>query len=90
MIITKKAISRRTMLRGAGAAIALPLLDAMIPAHTALAATAGAPVRRLGYVYIPMGSNTAEWTPQGEGRVQELSPILRPDRKSTRLNSSHT
>ncbi len=77
MISTKKALPRRTFLRGAGAAIALPLLDAMIPAHTALAATAGAPVKRLGFVYIPMGSNTAEWTPKGEGRISELSPILR-------------
>ena len=87
MIITKKALSRRTMLRGAGAAIALPLLDAMIPAQTALAATAGAPVRRLGFVYVPMGSNIKQWTPGGGGfgepvkagvdRLTELSPTLR-------------
>jgi len=78
MIITKKALPRRTFLRGAGAAIALPLLDAMIPAHTALAATAGAPVRRLGFVYIPMGSHIAKWTPQQEGRLTQLSPTLMP------------
>ena len=78
MIITKKALPRRTFLRGAGATLALPLLDAMIPAHTALAATAGAPVRRLGFVYIPMGANMAQWTPKQVGTLTELSPILRP------------
>ena len=77
MIITKKALPRRTFLRGAGASLALPLLDAMIPSMTALAATPAKPVRRLGYVYIPMGSNVAEWTPKGEGKLGELSPILR-------------
>ena len=77
MIITKKALPRRTFLRGAGASLALPLLDAMVPSMTALAATPAKPVRRLGYVYIPMGSNIAEWTPKGEGRLGELSPILR-------------
>lgn len=88
MIITKKALPRRTFLRGAGAVVALPLLDAMIPAHTALAATAGAPVRRLGFVYVPMGSYIAKWTPGGGGfgqavkagseRLTELSPSLMP------------
>ena len=77
MIIMKKALPRRTFLRGVGATLALPLLDAMIPAHTALAATAGNPVRRLGFVYIPMGSNIARWTPSAVGRVTELPPTLR-------------
>ncbi len=67
MINTKKAISRRTLLRGTGSAFALPLLDAMIPASTALAATVAAPanLRRLGYVYMPMGFNPKEWIPEG-------------------------
>lgn len=67
-MFTKKAIPRRTILRGAGTALALPLLDAMIPAMTATAATPADParLRRLGYVYMPMGFNPAEWTPAGE------------------------
>jgi hypothetical protein len=78
MIITKKALPRRTVLRGLGATVALPLLDAMIPAMTASAATAASPVRRLGYIFIPMGSDINRWTPPGEGSLAELSPILRP------------
>jgi hypothetical protein len=77
MIITKKALPRRTFLRGIGAAVALPLLDAMVPAMTALAATPAQPVRRLGFVYIPMGAHMAQWTPPGDGHaLKELSPIL--------------
>jgi Protein of unknown function (DUF1552) len=76
MIITKKALPRRTFLRGMGVTLALPLLDAMIPSMTARAATPANPVRRLGFVYIPMGSNIAQWTPQGMGRITELSPTL--------------
>ena len=75
MIITKKALPRRTFLRGMGAAVALPLLDAMVPA---MAATPAHPVRRLGYIFIPMGSDINRWTPPGEGTLTELSPILRP------------
>jgi len=60
MIITKKALPRRSFLRGAGSVLALPLLDAMVPAMTALAATPANPVRRLGFVYIPMGANQAQ------------------------------
>jgi hypothetical protein len=75
MIVTKKALPRRVFLRGAGVAIALPLLDSMFPACTAMAA-AVKPVKRLGYVYIPMGMNPAEWIPKGEGRIAELSPAL--------------
>ncbi len=77
MIITKKALPRRTFLRGAGATLALPLLDAMIPSMTALAATPAAPVRRLGYVYVPMGCTISEWTPSTTGILGELSPTLR-------------
>ncbi len=78
MIITKKALPRRTMLRGMGATVALPLLDAMVPALTAAASTPARPIRRLAYVFIPMGSDTPRWTPPGENDLQELSPILRP------------
>ena len=77
MIITKKALPRRTFLRGVGASLALPLLDAMVPSMTALAATPAAPMRRIGFVYIPMGANITEWTPKGEGKITELSPTLR-------------
>jgi hypothetical protein len=75
MIITKRALSRRTLLRGMGATLALPLLDAMIPAATALANTAAKPVRRLGFVFMPMGCDITRWTPPGEN-LDELSPIL--------------
>jgi hypothetical protein len=77
MIITKKALPRRTFLRGLGASLALPLLDAMVPSMTALAATAAKPVRRLGFIYIPMGSTIAQWTPPcPAGSLTELSPTL--------------
>ncbi len=78
MIISKKALPRRTILRGMGAAVSLPLLDAMVPAMTAMAATPAKPVRRLGFVYIPMGAHMPEWTPaDAAGRITELSPILK-------------
>jgi len=75
MIITKKALARRTFLRGMGATLALPLLDAMIPAATALAKTPANVPRRLGFVFIPMGCDVTRWTPSGE-TLDELSPIL--------------
>ncbi len=78
MTILKKALPRRTFLRGAGATLALPLLDAMIPAMTALAATPAAPVRRLGFVFIPMGCDITRWTPAGKDKLGELPPILSP------------
>ena len=78
MIITKKAISRRTVLKSAHAVLALPLLDAMIPAATAWAKTPAKPVRRLGVVYMPMGCDHARWTPPGQERLTELTPILLP------------
>ena len=73
MKIRKRAISRRTLLRGAGAAVALPLLDAMIPALTASAATVAAPehLKRIGYIYMPMGFNPTKWKPKGE-RLEKL------------------
>ena len=64
--ITGKSISRRAVLRGAGAAIALPLLDAMIPAGMAWARTVAKPVKRLSYVYMPMGCDHTRWTPKGQ------------------------
>jgi len=76
MIITKMALPRRTFLRGVGATLALPLLDAMVPALSAVARTVVKPVRRLGFVYIPMGANIKEWTPKSQGKITELSPIL--------------
>ena len=76
MIITKKALPRRTFLRGMGATVALPLLDAMVPSMTAFARTPAAPVRRLGFVYMPMGCDLSRWTPSGDGRLTDLSPAL--------------
>src|SRR6187399_2963700 len=79
MIVTRKALPRRTFLRGAGAALALPLLDAMIPSLTAVANTPANPakLRRLGYVYMPMGCDVTRWTPPGD-TLDELSPTLSP------------
>jgi hypothetical protein len=76
MIITKKALPRRTFLRGVGATLALPLLDAMIPAATSWAKTPAKPVRRLGFVFMPMGCDQSRWTPPGEKILGDLSPIL--------------
>lgn len=76
MIITKKALSRRTVLRGMGASLALPVLDAMFPAATAYAATTAKPVLRLGFVFMPMGATLSAWTPTTVGKLQELSPTL--------------
>jgi uncharacterized protein DUF1552 len=76
MIITKKYLPRRTFLRGMGATIALPLLDAMVPSMTAFARAAAAPARRLSFVYMPMGCDITRWTPPGAGTLTELSPTL--------------
>src|SRR5471030_2666403 len=87
MYLTKKHLSRRTLLQGAGVAVGLPLLDAMIPAGTALAKTDAAPKLRAGFFYIPHGavmSNTKHgkemdrWTPSGAGADFKLSHILEP------------
>ncbi len=78
MYITKKALSRRTLLQGAGAALALPLLDAMIPAGTALASSAAKPAPRLGFVYFPHGAIIDSWSPKQTGADFEFSPILKP------------
>lgn len=77
MIITKKALPRRTFIKGVGASIALPLLDAMVPAATAMSRTPAVPIKRLGYVFMPMGCDITRWTPADrDGRLTELSPIL--------------
>ena len=85
MFLTQKHLSRRTVIKGAGVTLALPLLDAMIPAATALAQTAAVPKMRMGFFYIPHGAimgNTVHgplmdrWTPAGAGADFTLSPIL--------------
>ena len=77
-MIFKKAIPRRTFLRGAGATLALPLLDGMVPAFAATDSTAAKPAARLSIVYSPNGMNMAKWTPAAEGAAFELSPTLEP------------
>jgi hypothetical protein len=78
MIITKKAIPRRTVLRGLGAALALPLLDGMVPAFAAIRNTPANPVRRLGVVYVPNGMMMEHWTPTTEGTGFDFPTILQP------------
>jgi hypothetical protein len=78
MMITKKHLPRRTFLRGVGATLALPLLDAMVPARTLLARTAASPISRVGFVYLPHGAIMDKWTPAAEGAGFEFSPILKP------------
>jgi hypothetical protein len=79
MFIPKMALPRRTFLRGMGVTIALPLLDAMIPAFSVLAKTPMRPVKRLGFIYTPNGATMSAWTPAGEGpALTELSPTLSP------------
>ena len=78
MFITKKHLSRRTVLRGLGVAVSLPLLDAMIPAGVALANTAAAPKPRVGFTYFPHGAIQARWQPTETGSSFELPQILKP------------
>lgn len=77
-IIMRKALPRRTFLRGMGTTIALPLLDAMVPSLTAVAATPADPaqLRRLGFVYMPMGCDISRWTPPSADTLDQLSPSL--------------
>jgi hypothetical protein len=81
MFITKKHLSRRAILRGAGVGVALPLLDAMIPAATVLAQTAANPQARLGYVFFPHGAVMDRWVPTTTGSDFEVSEILMPAAK---------
>ncbi|MCA9043807.1 MAG: DUF1552 domain-containing protein [Planctomycetaceae bacterium] len=78
MIIKKKRLPRRTLLKGVGTALALPLLDAMIPSLTPAAETAAdaRQLRRLGFVYMPMGADISRWTPPNADNLDELSPTL--------------
>ena len=78
MFITKRNLSRRTVLKGIGAAIGLPLLDAMVPAATALSQTAAAPMPRLGFIYVPHGAVMERWTPETTGTDFEFKQLLEP------------
>ena len=78
MFVTKKHLTRRTVLRGAGTALVLPLLDAMIPAGTALADTVANPTPHLGFIYFPHGAVQDKWTPKGQGKIEEFGEILNP------------
>ena len=86
MMISRKALPRRTVLRGIGTTLALPLLDGMVPALTALSRTAARPVKRLGVVYVPNGIVMEQWTPAAAGRptcarsstATSSSPSARP------------
>src|SRR4029453_17463238 len=94
MFITKRHLSRRTFLRGAGVTLALPLLDSMVPAATALAQTAAAPKTRMGCIYIPHGATMDKWTPAGTGTGFQFSEILQPlesfrDRVTVVSNLAH-
>src|SRR5262245_46052086 len=78
MVITKKHLARRTFLRGVGATLALPLLDGMVPALSALRNTAAKPVARLGIVYVPNGIFMRQWTPDGDATALAMTPTLEP------------
>jgi hypothetical protein len=78
MFVTRKHISRRTMLRGMGAAVALPFLESMVPAATPLAQTAANPALKFGVVFVPLGERPGFWTPAKTGSDFEFTPILKP------------
>jgi hypothetical protein len=78
MIVTKLSLPRRTFLRGMGATLALPFLDAMVPALSAMAKTAAKPACRLGFMYVPHGVLPEFWTPKAVGAGFELTPVLSP------------
>jgi hypothetical protein len=78
MFITKKHLSRRTFLRGAGVTVALPFLESMVPAQTPLSKTAANPKSRLACIYIPHGATMDHWTPATEGAGFEFTEILKP------------
>lgn len=73
---TRKFLSRRTLLRGMGATLSLPFLDAMLPAATAASQTVQ-PAKRISYIYIPMGCDQSRWTPESKETLDQLSPILK-------------
>ena len=76
--ISKKHLSRRTMLRGLGVSVALPLLDSMVPAQTPLARTAATSKSRLSCIYVPHGATMYKWTPEKEGSGFEFTETLMP------------
>src|SRR5262245_24898255 len=78
MFITKKHLSRRTFIRGAGVTVALPFLESMVPAQTPLSKTAASPKSRLACIYIPHGATMDLWTPAAEGKGFEFTEILKP------------
>src|SRR4051812_14003032 len=77
MFLSRLALPRRTFIKGIGTALALPLLDAMIPAATAFAATEAKRPMRTGFMYIPHGADMPSWTPAAAGANFELSPTLK-------------
>jgi hypothetical protein len=78
MFVTKKALDRRTVLRGMGTALALPWLESMIPALQAYEKTAGKPRNRFAAIYVPNGMSMQQWTPAADGSAFNLTPILKP------------
>jgi hypothetical protein len=78
MVNMKKHISRRSVLRGIGATVALPFLDAMVPSLTAMAQTAASPLPRFGVVFVPLGERPGYWTPKKVGADFEMTTILEP------------
>src|ERR1051325_10200908 len=78
MCNTRKHLTRATVLRGLGATLGLPLLDAMIPAGTALAQTAAKAAPHVGFIYFPHGAVMNQWTPSSEGQFGEFGNILKP------------
>src|ERR1700676_4463341 len=92
--LTRKHLSRRTLLRGMGVSIALPLLDSMVPAQTPLTKTAAASKSRLSCIYVPHGATMDKWTPAAQGKGFEFTEILSPlakfrDRVSIVSNLAH-
>jgi uncharacterized protein DUF1552 len=92
--ITRKHLSRRTLLRGVGVSLGLPLLDSMIPAQTPLARTAATSKSRLSCIYVPHGATMDKWTPAADGKAFEFTEILGPlekfrDRVSIVSNLAH-
>ena len=78
MFVTKKFLPRRTFLQGMGVAVSLPLLDAMVPAFTALARAQARPRTRFGAIYVPNGAIMEQWIPERVGAGFEFKPILKP------------
>src|SRR6187402_149244 len=78
MFVTKKSLPRRTFLQGMGVAVSLPLLDAMLPAFTALARAQARPRTRFGAIYVPNGAIMEQWIPERVGAGFDFKPILKP------------